>query len=439
VDLTFTPQMVSSWGRLNPAERQVARVASIGQLQGLSKGSVRLAIGARRSYGDVGLGSEGGLIDMTGLDRFKRFDPATGVLTAEAGLTLSEVLRVFAPRGWFLPVTPGTRHVTLGGAVANDVHGKNHHRAGTFGRHVLGLTLLRSDRGTIEVTPETDPELFAATIGGLGLTGLILDVTLRLQPIASTELVVETLALGDLEALCDGLEESAPLFEHTVAWIDCAASGRSLGRGLLTRADWATQGPHFAHSDGRGPRWPTENTGILLNALSLKAFNAAYYTKGALASGSGRRPYEKVFYPLDGVRDWNRLYGRAGFFQYQCVVPRSAGRAPLRTLVQEISRSGEGSFLAVLKSFGDAASPGLLSFPQEGWTLALDFRNRGAATLALFERLDAIVAEAGGRLYPAKDARMSAAMFAAGYPVLDRFRASIDNACVSDLRRRLNL
>lgn len=436
--LTFATREVSSWGRLNRVSGAVARPASACDLAVLRKGAPRLAIGAGRSYGDVGVSGQGQVLDMTGLDRFIAFDPATGRLTAEAGITLGQILRIMAPRGWFLPVLPGTRHATLGGAVANDVHGKNHRRTGTFGRHVEALTLLRSDRGLTPVTPNTEPELFAATIGGLGLTGVILDVTLRLQPIASTDLEVETQACYDLDSLCDGLEASAAGFEHVAAWIDCAAPGRALGRGVITRANWAASGPLEAHSDRR-LTWPIDRPGGLLNTLTLNAFNRAVYVKGALTAGRRRAPYGPVFNPLDGIGAWNRLYGPRGFHQHQCVIPRAAGREPIRAMLTAIAASGQGSFLAVLKGFGDLPSPGLMSFPMDGLTLALDFPHRGASTLALLDRLDRIVAEAGGRLYAAKDARMPRALFEAGHPDLPRFRRALDPACRSDFARRMDL
>jgi FAD/FMN-containing dehydrogenase len=352
-----------------------------------------------------------------------------------AGVTLNEVMRVFAPRGFFPPVTPGTRHITLGGAVANDVHGKNHRSQGTFGRHVTGMTLLRSDRGQVEIGPEREAELFAATIGGLGLTGVILAVSFKLQRIDSTDLLVESLACANLDELCDAIAASGSV-EHVASWIDCNAGGEYLGRGLLTRADWARCGPLEAHAEKALP-WPTDRLGALLNPVTLKAFNTLLFAKGLMSNGLARQPYAKVFHPLDGIRDWNRLYGRAGFHQHQCVIPKAAGREPLRAMLRAISQSGEGSFLAVLKAFGGLKSPGLMSFPEEGLTLALDFRARGAPTTRLFERLDAIVSESGGRLYPAKDSRMSAGLFAQGYPELGRFTAALDPACLSDFKTRM--
>lgn len=439
MSLSFhTDCSVESWGRLSRSPHAVAHPRSttaLAQWAGATSDQ-RLASGARRSYGDTGLLAGGKLIDMTGLDCLRRFDPATGVIVVEPGVTLDALLRVITPLGWFVAVTPGTRYVTIGGAVANDVHGKNHTRAGTFGHHVRRLVIARSD-GRVEATPERNADLFAATIGGLGLTGIIIEVELQLQRIRSTRLALETVACAGLDAVCDAIERGVARHEHTVAWVDCTARGASLGRGIVGTADWCED------DDLRIPHRPatlamlTDRVDGALNPVTLKLFNRAYYRAGALRQGRSHAHYSRVFYPLDAIRGWNRLYGRRGFFQYQCVIPAAAGRAPLRALLETISASGEGSFLAVLKAFGDRPAAGLLSFPQAGWTLALDFRNRGAATLALLDTLDRIVTEARGRLYPAKDARMSPAMFRAGYPLIERFLPQIDPAMQSDFWKRV--
>jgi FAD/FMN-containing dehydrogenase len=437
--LSFRSQLVEAWGRLDRPLGRVARPSHMADLEDADILGPRLAIGAARSYGDVGLSHKAQLIDMTGLDRFIAFDPETLLLRAQAGVTLDQILLAFAPLGYFLPVLPGTRHATLGGAVANDVHGKNHSRAGTFGCHVKALTLLRSDRGAVAVDPQTEPELFAGTVGGLGLTGIILDVTVALQPITSTDLDVETLACDAFDSLCDALLASTDDFEHVAAWIDCTSRGPALGRGILTRANWASGGPLLAHSDRERLAWPTDKLGSLINPLTLGLFNQAFYLKGLLAPRRSRSGYDPVFTPLDAIGHWNRLYGPRGFYQHQAVIPKAAGREPIRTMLGEIATSCEGSFLAVLKTFGSPVSPGLMSFPMEGLTLALDFPNRGEPTLALLSRLDRVVAEAGGRIYPAKDARMSRALFHDGYPNLSRFQKALDPACLSDFALRMDL
>lgn len=429
---------VRSWGRVGKRVHQVSRPRFADDLRSWNSKSdlPRLAVGNRRSYSDVCLCDGGQLVDMTGLNRFRSFNPETGVLTAEAGVTIDAVLKTFVPKGFFVPVTPGTRFVTLGGATANDVHGKNHHRVGTFGRHVRGIVLERSDEGSIRISPRRRSDLFNATVGGLGLTGIISEVEIKLQRIPSSQLDVETLPCPDLDELCERLSAGDEKFEHNVAWIDCTASGGSLGRGLITRGNWISDGPLEAHGDG-GKTMPTDRFGALLNPLTLKLFNSAYYAKGLMNAGRGVTHYDRFLYPLDSIREWNRLYGRNGFYQYQCVIPDSAGREPIRALLKEISASGEGSFLAVLKRFGDLPSPGMLSFPMPGLTLALDFRNRGAATLGLLARLDSIVASCGGRLYAAKDQRLSREMFINGYPGLERFAAHVDPACQSEFWKKV--
>jgi L-gulonolactone oxidase len=373
---------------------------------------------------------------MSGLDRFVAFDPTTGLMRAEAGLSLDALLRVSVPRGWFAPVTPGTRRVTLAGAIANDVHGKNHHRAGSFGRHVRAFTLLRSDRGSIEVTPEAEPRLFAATIGGLGLTGIIEDVTLQLTPIRSSNLDTENLPLGSLADYFALDAESAPDFEHTVAWVDCTRAGDRLGLGVYSRANWASAGALTPH---RAPRLnvPSVAPGLPFNRLTLSAFNRLYREVQLAAPRARQRAYSAVFHPLDAIGDWNTLYGRAGFFQHQSVVPRNSAEDAVREMLRAVAASGQGSPLFVLKSFGDLPSPGLLSFPRPGHTLAMDFPNRGASTLTLMRRLDEIVREARGALYPAKDALMTREMLDLGYPRFDELLAVRDPACGSDLLARM--
>jgi L-gulonolactone oxidase len=429
-----------SWGRTGRGPERLALPAFAGDLEAWSAGDrdPRLAVGLRRSYGDTCAFGDGRVIQMTGLDRIRSFDPATGVIRAQAGLSLDALLRVCVPRGWFAPVTPGTRRVTLGGAVANDVHGKNHTAAGTFGRHVIGLTLLRSDRGCVEVGPSLEPELFAATIGGLGLTGVILEVALQLTPIRSSRLVSETLPMGDLQDFFAINDDSVGRCEFTVAWVDCTRRGGKIGWGVYSRADWADDGVLQPHQDARIAT-PLDAPGFAINPLTLALFNRAY--RAAQLAPPRRRltPYAGVFHPLDAVQDWNRLYGPRGFYQYQCVVPRAAGRDALAALLGIVGASGQGSPLVVLKTFGSVPSPGLMSFPRPGYTLALDFANRGEPTLALMARLDQVVRAAGGALYPAKDGRMPRDMFEDAYPHLPRLLAARDPACGSDFLQRMGL
>ena len=431
---------VLSWGRVARAPRAVAHPRHRDELPGLiaaSQWRSVLAAGLRRSYGDSGLNSAGGAIDMTGVDRFLAFDSSSGLLQAEAGVSFCQILRLVVPKGWFLPTTPGTRFVTLGGALANDVHGKNHHRAGSIGRHVTRFGLSRSDGFRGEVSPSSDPGLFNATIGGLGLTGVIEWVELQLEKVPSSYLDAETIAYGGLSDFFALAEESAERYEHTVAWIDASSKGAKFGRGLFSRANWRDKDERDAHRDGGGKRMPADAPSFLLNPLSIRLFNEAYFRSGQRKAGVTRQHYGPFFYPLDAVLQWNRLYGWPGMYQYQCVVPPAGAPQAIEALLVEIARSGQASFLAVLKTFGDRLSPGLLSFPRPGATLALDFPNRGTATLELMARLDQIVLEAKGALYPAKDGRISPRMFRASFPRWETFLRHKDEAMSSDFWRRV--
>jgi FAD/FMN-containing dehydrogenase len=432
---------VTSWGRTVRRPQRIAHPAfrdEIGALiGGRSGGASCLAVGLRRSYGDSCLNSDGVLIETTRLDRLMSFDPASGILRAEAGASLAGILALAVPHGFFLPTTPGTRFVTLGGAVANDVHGKNHHLAGTFGRHVRAIGLLRGDGERVVLSPSERPELFAATIGGLGLTGIMEWVEIGLVRTPGAWLDVETLPFPSLDGFWDLARASVRTHEHTVAWIDCVASGAALGRGIFSRANWRAGADRAVHDERGWRRVPFDAPSALLNAWTIGALNAAYFRLQKRKASIRAEHYARFFYPLDAIADWNRLYGRPGLHQYQCVIPVPAQQDAVRALLREIVAAGEASFLAVLKTFGGLPSPGLLSFPREGATLALDFPNRGRSTLALMERLDAIVRDACGALYPAKDGRMSAVMFRSSYPNWERFGSFVDPAFGSDFWRRI--
>ena len=433
-----------SWGRYHRYRHRIIVPATIdAAARAVAEAPAPLLpFGLGRSYGDTCLNQDGTLIDTRRLDRFFDFDRETGLLVCEAGVSLGDLLDITAaplPDGshWFVPVSPGTRFVTVAGAIANDVHGKNHFRQGTFGRHVRWFDLARSD-GVVRCSAEAHQDLFEATIGGLGLTGLILRAAVQLIRVPSLTLEVEEIAMDDLDDYYRLRDESLADWDYCAAWVDVLARGRSLGRGIYTRARHASgAGPATAPARRGGPAVPVDAPAWLLNRFSLRAFNALYARK-LLGRRQVRRSagYEGIFYPLDSIRHWNRLYGRPGFHQYQCVVPAAGEGQAVAALLGRIAASGQGSFLAVLKSFGALASPGLLSFPMHGTTLALDFPNRGARTLDLLDALDEIVAAAGGRVYPAKDGRMSGAMFSAGFPRLDRFKASIDPKFSSSFWRR---
>lgn len=425
-----------SWGRAHAARQVVTALHDRSAPVTFAPGQTYLPFGNGRSYGDSCLNDGGHLLDARGLDRFIAFDAETGVLECEAGVLLAEVLALTLPRGWFLPVTPGTQLVTVGGAVANDVHGKNHHRAGTFGRHLLGFELLRSSGEAFWCTPEQQTSLFAATIGGLGLTGLIRRVRLQLRRCDGPAIRGESLRYRNIREFFALSRESDRDWEYTVAWVDCLARGDSLGRGLFVRGNHDAAPASAVRASPYRLAVPIDPPFSLIGSWTLKALNAAYYRK----QGDVERAlwhYRPFFYPLDGIRDWNRLYGPRGFYQYQCVLPPADAEAGIAEMLETISRSGQGSFLAVLKVFGELASPGLLSFPRPGATLALDFPNRGADTLRLLDTLDVITARCGGALYPAKDGRMSKALFAAAYPGLEAFERQVDPAFQSSFWRRV--
>jgi len=394
--------------------------------------------GAGRSSGDSCLNDGGVLIDATGLDHFIHFDPEQGQLRCEAGVLLSDILQLIVPAGWFLPVTPGTRFVTLGGAIANDVHGKNHHRAGTFGCHVECFELLRSDGRRLICSEEENADGYRATIGGLGLTGLITWAQIRLQPLLSPYIDQETLRYRDLDEFFDISQASDQTHEYTVAWVDCLATGASLGRGLFMRGNRLEQ-PRapYPKPQGRGLVVPFDPPLSLVNHWTLSAFNRLYYHRQRQPSSRATVHYEPFFYPLDAIGQWNRIYGPKGFLQYQCVVPEDDGREVIGEILERISGSGMGSFLAVLKLFGDCPSPGLLSFPRKGVTLALDFPNQGQKTLALLEQLDQVVRAAGGAVYPAKDARMSPESFEIYFPHWRELEAWRDPCLSSSFWRRV--
>ena len=431
---------IRSWGGVVQAHHFVSRPAWRQQLfdtLAQVKGRTVLGIGLRRSYGDSGLNPDGALVDMTALDRLISFDPVTRVLRVEAGISFASILELFVPRGYFLPVTPGTRFVTLGGAIANDVHGKNHHSAGTIGRWVRRIGLVRSDGREVELTPDDPTGLFAATVGGLGLTGLISWAEIELLPISSAVMEVETIPFLNLDEFFAIALESEDTADYTVAWVDCMAKGNELGRGLFSRGHHSSNGARLTNQVKPRLSLPMAMPSFVLNSTSIRLFNSLYFYRGRRAAGRALTPYQPYFYPLDSIGHWNRMYGTRGMYQYQSVVPPATARDATREMLQTISKAGEGSFLAVLKTFGSILSPGLLSFPHAGTTLALDFPNKGQSTLDLFGRLDDIVREAGGRLYPAKDGRISASMFRAGYPVWETFARHVDPAFSSAFWRRV--
>ncbi|MGE0829368.1 MAG: FAD-dependent oxidoreductase [Hyphomonadaceae bacterium] len=409
------PQRFTSWGRIERLDYPMAHPRFSADLPALLQAPDRprsmLAVGMGRSYGDSCLNSDGGLISMRGLDRFNQIDKAGRTLRAQAGMTLDEALRLLVPRGLTLPVVPGTRFVTLGGAVANDVHGKNHASAGTFGRWVRAIGLARQGAPPQALTPGDAQGLFNATVGGLGLTGLISWVEINVTPIESSDLEVEDIAFSTLEEYFDLMNASTDA-PYRVAWVDCTAPGK----GIFSRARPMPDGGLVADAGGGGARIPFDGPGFLINGLTLSAFNMAFGAMKHARRGPRRVHYQHFHFPLDSIKDWNRLYGGRGFRQYQCALPSANAKDAIREILKIVKKAGDGSMLAVLKEFGGLASPGLLSFPMAGSTLALDFRNRGEKSLKLLDTLDSIVLRAGGRIYPAKDGRVPAHVFQQMFP-----------------------
>ncbi len=396
-----------------------------------------LAYGNGRSYGDSCLNDGGGLIAARRLGRILSFDVETGIMVCEAGVLLDEVLKLCVPAGWFPPVTPGTSLVTIGGALANDVHGKNHHRAGTFGRHVRSFELARSDGSVLTCSPIENAELFAATIGGMGLTGLITEVELQLMPVDSAEMLQEAVHFDGLDGFFAIAAASDATHDYTVAWVDSLAAGQHFGRGVFFRANHAPASDAPPAKAALSLPFPLKPPFPLINRLSLRAFNALYRAAQPRTSEPRRIAYRPFFYPLDRVRDWNRAYGPRGLRQFQCAVPMTTARDAVEAMLRLTLRAGESSFLTVLKLFGDVPSPGMMSFPIPGATLTLDFPHRGERTLKLLDALDRIAIEAGGRVNPYKDARMSAATFEASFPHWRDFARHADPAFSSSFWRRV--
>ncbi|MES2664222.1 MAG: FAD-binding oxidoreductase [Pseudomonadota bacterium] len=397
-----------------------------------------LPYGLGRSYGDSCLLQHGTLLDCSNLNRLIHFDKENGILTAEAGLSLRDILEFAVPKGWFLPVTPGSQFVTLGGAIANDVHGKNHHRAGNFGHHILEFTLLRSNGETLHCSRTENSEWFAATVGGLGLTGLIVSVTIKLKSIHSPWMDVTSIKYSNFDEFCALSDSYSKSHEYTVAWVDACATGHNLGRGIFLAAHHSEVGVHDDVKINKQPGFnlPFTFPNFALNAFTVRAFNTLYYARQQQRIVNQPQHYRNYFYPLDGIGQWNKMYGSRGFLQYQCVIPKENKEA-MRSLIESVAHSKTGSFLTVLKEFGNIKSLGMMSFPRPGYTFALDFANQGQSTLRLLSRFDAIVSEAQGAVYPAKDARMSAQHFRQYFPKWQAWQKFIDPAFSSSFWQRM--
>lgn len=421
-------QPLSGWGRFPSEDCNVFRPEKRRELETILEESELphfIARGLGRSYGDTAINGGGGVISFLRLNRMLSFDDEDGILECEAGVSLAEIVETFLPRGWFLPVTPGTKFVTVGGAIANDVHGKNHHRDGTFGAHVLDLTLLTPKGKVMTCSPKSHEDVFWATVGGIGLTGLILTARVRLQRVESAYLRVDYRRLPDIHATLSAIQETDADYQYSVAWVDCLARGKSLGRSVLMLGNHAgpgelgsRKGEPFKVRAKHKPGVPFDFPGLVLNPLSIKAFNAAFYAMHPTSQGK-IIDYDTYFYPLDSIHNWNRIYGKRGFTQYQATFPVGHEEG-LIGLLERLSAASCASFLAVLKRFGPQG-PGLLSYPFEGYTLTLDIPIR-AGLLAFLSDCDKHVLKHGGRLYLAKDVNTHPDVFAAMYPRLAEFR-----------------
>jgi FAD/FMN-containing dehydrogenase len=432
--------LIQSFGRV---DRHVPRraVSDHDGLVSFSGGQAQqnsfLPYGNGRSYGDSCLTRDGQHIDMRSMNRVIGLNLTTGILTAEPGVILGDLIAQLHGTGWFPPVVPGTQFVTLGGALANDIHGKNHHRKGTFGNHVLSFKLARSDGSVTVCSRLENPDLFSATIGGMGLTGIVTELTMQLAKVSAHSIWQRTIPFGSLYGYFELIESESENHEYAVAWIDQLASGKKFGRGLMLLGEHADEKLPAKNSLKLSvPFQPPVN---MLNGLSLKLFNTAYNWAGRRKTGDQTVSAQSFFFPLDAVKNWNRLYGPRGLYQHQSVIPLDTARAIIPAMLHATHEAGEASFLTVLKKFGAMTSPGLLSFPRSGHTLTLDFPNLGPRTLALLDRLDALVLEAGGAVNPYKDARMSAAMFKASFTNWHQLEKLRDPAIVSDFWTRTAL
>jgi len=395
-----------------------------------------LPVGMGRSYGDACLLKDGNLLVTTGMNRLIEFDPESGLLTAEAGITLAQILDFAVPRGFFLPVSPGTKYVTIGGAIANDIHGKNHHVAGTFGRHVMQFELMRSDGSRRLCSPTENSDWYAATIGGLGITGLITWATLRLKPIVSRLIEYEGIQFHGIDEFLALTEQSKDI-EYTVSWVDVTSTGKNFARGIFMQGDHSQKRDTLTPSPKPKLVFPFDAPGFALNRLSVSLFNTAYFHKQFSKRSVSIEDYEPFFFPLDKVLHWNRMYGKRGLLQFQYVIPWEHAKEGTVAILHEVAKSGLASFLAVLKAFGDVPSPGMMSFPKPGITLALDFPIKPDKTFPVVHRLAEMVLEFGGRLYPAKDAAMTARQFQAFYPQWQQFSRYRDPLLTSSFWERV--
>jgi decaprenylphospho-beta-D-ribofuranose 2-oxidase len=440
---TTTTQKLTGWGRSSYATSRVVEATTVEQIQAALREPAAkpvVARGAGRSYGDAALNQDGFLIRTTEMKAVHAFDANSGEIVIDPGVNFGDLLYRYASSGWIAPVTPGTQFATLAGAIANDAHGKNHDRDGSIGDHVRWMDLALADGSIKRIDPSGTPELFAATIGGIGLTGVITRICLQMKRVPGSRLLVQERRAANLDEYLDALQDARTRYRYSVGWIDGLASGRSLGRGVLETADHIEDGPPLRR------RWrarmPIDLPELAFNSWTVGMFNRLYFHRIPARGRERRVDLAQFFYPLDAITDWNRMYGRRGFVQFQCVIPDERARPALHQLLATITTSGLASFLAVIKTLGRAGL-GHLSFPTPGITLALDFPVRDN-TAALLARLHGITADHGGRIYLAKDSCVPAGLMPQMYPRLTQFRAVLgqvdpDRRMRSDMSNRLQL
>lgn len=441
-------KQISGWGNYPRAECLLNRPESLRDLQNAN--APRIGRGYGRCYGDAAQLTDGYVVQTERLNRILAFDPLTGIVRAEAGVSFKDLLDTFVPRGWFPPVTPGTKWVTLGGCVAADVHGKNHHVDGSFGRHVIGIELITPEGGRTRCSPTQDAQLFWATVGGMGLTGIISEVTLRLIPIPSAYIAAKNTPASNLDELFHLLSDPSKDDMYSVAWVDCMAGGKEAGRGVVMNGHHAAlneltgiQKHPFCIKKSKPMRMPFYFSSVLLSRRTIAKANRLYYTYNGSKTEGYVVDYDKYFYPLDVIDDWNRVYGKKGFIQYQFVTPPETSKEACRRVLKALADADYNPYLAVLKRFGPEGQ-GYLSFPREGFTLALDIPIRDGKLFPLLDRLDDIILQHGGRIYLAKDARMAASTFKRMYPRLEAWlqvkrKIDGDDRITSDLAKRLQL
>lgn len=426
-------QKINSWGNYPKVKNQ--KITSFNEELSFL-GQSYLTSGLGRSYGDVGLNENGTLISTENLTKIISFDEKNGILNCESGLSIKEILKYITPKGWFLPVVPGTRNVTIGGAIANDIHGKNHHKDGTFGNHVKSIKLLRSDGKILDCNRQENIHFLNSTIAGIGLTGLIVSAEIELKKIESEFIDVKTLKFTSLDEYWEINKKFEKDYDYTVSWVDCLYNQNTGIRGIYIA------GNHSKNITLKNPKrelsipFPFTPPFSFVSNISIRLLNYFYYSLNKETEESVQH-YKKFFFPLDVIRNWNKAYGKKGFFQYQFVVPKENASSVLEKVLEVLKIKKQVPALGVLKNFGNIKSSGLLSFPEEGVTLALDFPNKGAKTLSLFEDLNKIIFENGGRLYPAKDALMKAEEFKKSYKKIDEFEKFVDPKFSSSFWRRV--